>query len=58
VTPADVARPRRTAGGAARGDATGAATLTAQVERGVCVPPGYALVTCAGLLETSVVLVP
>jgi hypothetical protein len=47
VTPADVARPRR---------ASSADTmLTAQVERGVCVPPGYALVTCAGLLETSVV---
>jgi hypothetical protein len=33
-------------------------TLTPDLERGVGVPPGYALVQCIGTLEVSVVVHP
>ena len=48
VTPADIARSRRAV--------AGHPAFSPQVERGVCVPPGYALVTCVGVLEVSVVV--
>ena len=37
---------------------SGGMTLTPDLERGVGVPPGYALVQCVGTLEVSVVVRP
>ena len=55
VTPAEIARSRRASPPAAADWSSAAAALTPAAERGVCVPPGYALVDCVGTLELSVV---
>jgi hypothetical protein len=54
ITPADVGRSRR--GADVGGEETSAGlALTPAAERGVCAPPGYCLVDCAGTLEIAVV---
>jgi hypothetical protein len=72
LTAGDVWRPRRgTLASAGKSDAGDVAetddallfrrpelTLTPDLERGVGVPPGYALVQCAGILSVAIVLDP
>ncbi|MGZ8411675.1 MAG: hypothetical protein ACXW05_03005 [Gemmatirosa sp.] len=55
VAPDYVARARRLAAPVADVSTSLLGALDANVERGVCVPPGYCLVDCVGTLELAVV---